>query len=340
MANMETRTPTTDPVPAIENSETAPSRSQGRRWAVAALIVLAFITPFILSDYHDSQLALVFALAVAVLGLNLLTGYAGLISVGHGALMGIGGYTTVGLAVNLGVPYPVGLLAGMVLCALAGFVLGLPSLRLSGLYLALVTIGFAIVFPSLIKRFEGITGGVSGLTFMTPDAPFGIPLSSAQWVYLLTLTVFLLAVVAVRNLVTGRVGRALDAIRQNELMAASNGIAVGRLKLTVFAVSSAIAGLAGGLYQLVVGSALPDTYVVTFSITLLTAAVVGGVRSIAGAIIGAAFIVYVPDYAAAVGDRGPQLVYAIALLVIVYLARNGVAGAVSSLWRKVTASRS
>lgn len=305
---------------------------RGRAVAIAA----AFALTFLLTDYVLSQLAITLALALAVLSLNLLTGYTGLISVGHGALMGIGGYATVSLAVNAGVPYPLGLLAGMVLCGVAGLILGLPSLRLSGLYLALVTLGFAIIFPALLKRWEPVTGGVSGLLYLTPEAPGPLPLTSAQWIFILTLAGFVTGAYALRRLVTGRTGRALSAIRRSELMAAANGIPVGRIKLTVFTVSACIAGLAGGLYQLAIGSALPDTYVVTFSIMLLAAAVVGGVRSIVGALVGAAFIVWVPDYASMVGDRGPQLVVAIALMLVIYLAPGGVARASTDLFSHLT----
>lgn len=311
-------------------------------WAVAAprlpfavLLVLALLYPFYFSDYSDFQMALIFSLAIAVLGLNLLTGFTGLISVGHGALMGVGAYTTIILAVKFGVPSPLGVVAAAVICFGLGLLLGIPSLRVSGLYLALMTLGFALIFPSLVTRFAGLTGGVDGLNHNPPDAPLGLPLSSAQWLYLVTLIALVAAMFAVRGLVNGRIGRALHSIQTNELMAAANGVRVARTKILVFAVSSVLAGVGGALYQLNLGPVIPDTYQLALSITLLTAAVVGGVRTVLGAVVGSAFVVYAPEYASGLGARGPQLIYAVSLLVVVYLFRSGVVGGLQRAWERV-----
>lgn len=305
------------------------------RWAPIAVIFLAILVPFVLDDYTNYLLSLVLSMGIAVLSLNLLTGYTGLISLGHGALMGIGGYATVSMSVNLGVPWPVGIVAGSLMCGVVGLILGLPSLRLRGLFLALVTLGFAIVFPAILKRGGEATGGISGIPFITPSAPVWTGLTSPQWFYLISLLLFVLAAFGVRGVVRGRVGRALDAVRRDELMAASVGISPGRLKLKVFVLSSMIAGLAGGIHQVIIGSALPDSYVVTFSISLLTAAVVGGVRSISGALVGAGFIILVPDIASQLGDRGVQIIYAVTLMAVIYLFPAGVHGAVVAIFRRI-----
>lgn len=309
-----------------------------RRTLLALLLLIAVLYPFYFSDYSNYQLARVFSLAIAVLSLNLLTGFTGVISVGHGALMGLGAYTMLILHDKADVPTPAGLVVAAVVCFAVGLALGFPSLRISGLYLALVTLGFAIIFPPLVKRFSDLTGGVTGINYTPPDAPFGLALTSAQWLYLITLAAMVVAMFAVRRLVRGRTGRALSAIRTNELMAAANGVPIGRTKVLVFATSAALAGVAGCLYQLVIGPVLPDAFVLTLSITLITAAVVGGVSTILGAVVGAAFVVYAPDYASDIGDRGPALVYAIALLVVVYFFRSGVVGGVEKAGHRLVAA--
>lgn len=315
---------------------TAPAgrRSTIARWIPIAVIIAAIAVPFVFDDYTNYLLSLVLSTGIAVLSLNLLTGYTGLISIGHGALMGIGGYTMASMFANLGVPWPIGIVVGALLCGVVGFILGLPSLRLSGLFLALVTLGFAIVFPAILKRGGEVTGGISGIPFVAPSAPGWTGLTSPQWYYLISLLLFVLVALGMRGVVRGRVGRALDAVHRSELMAASVGISPGRLKLKVFVLSSMIAGLAGGIHQVIIGPALPDSYVVTFSISLLTAAVVGGVRSITGALIGAAFIVLVPDIASQLGDRGVQIIYAVALMAVIYLFPAGVYGAVVAIFRR------
>ncbi|MBO1901539.1 branched-chain amino acid ABC transporter permease [Leucobacter weissii] len=305
------------------------------RWAPVVVIVLAILIPFVFDDYTNYLLSLVLSTGIAVLSLNLLTGYTGLISIGHGALMGIGGYATASMFVNLGLPWPIGIVAGTLLCGIVGFILGLPSLRLSGLFLALVTLGFAIVFPAILKRGGEATGGISGIPLVTPSAPAWTGLTSPQWYYLVSLVLFVLVALGMRGVVRGRIGRALDAVHRDELMAAAVGISPGRLKLKIFVLSSMLAGFAGGIHQVIIGPALPDAYVVTFSISLLTAAVVGGVRSITGALIGAAFIVLVPDIASQLGDRGVQLIYAVALMVVIYLFPVGVYGAVVAIVRRI-----
>lgn len=315
----------------------APAQRPGAvvRWIPIVVIAAAIVIPFVFDDYTNYLLSLVLSMGIAVLSLNLLTGYTGLISIGHGALMGIGGYTTVSLFAHLGIPWPIGMIAGALLCGIVGFILGLPSLRLSGLFLALVTLGFAIVFPAILKRGGEATGGISGIPFVTPSAPAWTGLTSPQWFYLISLALFVLVALGMRGVVRGRIGRALDAVHRNELMAASVGISPGRLKLKIFVLSSMLAGFAGGIHQVIIGPALPDSYVVTFSISLLTAAVVGGVRSITGALIGAAFIVLVPDIASQLGDRGVQIIYAVALMVVIYLFPAGVYGAAVAIGRRI-----
>lgn len=317
----------------VTTAEDAPSRSALTRVAPLGLLVVGAAAPFILSDYANFQLTRVLAIALAVLGLNLLAGYAGQLSVGHGALMGLGGYTTVILWGETGLPYFFALLAATMVGFVAGLIFGIPSLRVGGYYLALITLGLALIFPAMLRQFSDLTGGALGYLILSPDAPDALPLTRAQWLYLLTFVVFVVAFILVRRLVSGRFGRALDAIRENETMAATNGIRVGIIKATVFAISSALAALAGGLYQLLLGPATTETYQFGLSVLLLTACVIGGARSLYGALIGAAFVIYVPDLAAGLGDKGTQLIYSLVLLLFVYFVGGGLTG----LWIRTRA---
>jgi branched-chain amino acid transport system permease protein len=299
-------------------------RRTGRPASIAAICVIALLA-FYLSDYSLFQLSRVLAIAIAVLSLNLLTGFTGQISVGHGALFGIGAYVVAVLTVKLSVPYGIAMVAAAAGCFAVGLLIGIPALRIRGLYLGLLTLGLAVTLPPLLKRIPDITGGVYGLNVVTPDAPLGLPLTSAQWTYLLGVALLAGSMLVLRNLSRGRFGRACDALRTSEAMAASSGVGVGRLKIVVFAISAAMAGVGGGIYQLVLGATTPDTFAVTLSLSLITASILGGIRSLWGAVIGAAFVVYVPDEAAALGDSAPQFVYAGVLLAVIYLLPGGVA---------------
>jgi branched-chain amino acid transport system permease protein len=295
------------------------------RVLVGAVLLAAVATPFLFDDYSLFQLGRVICIGIAVISLDLLTGHAGQISAGHGALFGLGAYTSVIFIHHLALPYPAAVLVGVVLCFFVGLLLGLPALRIKGLSLGLVTLALAMLFPAVLKSLSGLTGGVFGLGIQPPQAPAGLPLTSGQWLYLFDLAALAVVLLLMSNLVQSRFGFGLAAIHTNEDMAASIGINVPRSKVLAFALSSALAGFAGGLYQLSIGTATPDTFTFTLSLSLLFAAVVGGLRSRLGSLIGAAFVIYVPDYTATLGDRGPQLVYALALLLVVYLMPGGIA---------------
>jgi branched-chain amino acid transport system permease protein len=326
--------------PAGRAAVDAPRPATGHRRALVrvgavALVAIAVLVPFSFSDYSLFQFSRVMTLGMAVLALNLLLGQAGQISVGHGALLGIGAYATVILMNKASVPYPLALVAATAVCFVAGAIVGLPALRLRGFYLGLVTLGLAIVLPGVIKEFEGLTGGVSGIGAAPPEAPGGIDLTPAQWLYLVDLAVLIVVLVVVGRLTRGRVGRAMDALRRNELMATAYGVRLGRLKTAVFAVSAAITGLGGGLYQLTLGTATPDSYTLMLSLLLLAAACIGGLRSRWGAIVGAAFVVYVPDVSSDVNPSASQLMFAVALLAAIYLLPDGIAGLPPRLLQRV-----
>jgi branched-chain amino acid transport system permease protein len=311
-------------------------------WGVA--LIVAVILPFVVSDFDLFDLSRLMTLAMAIAGLNLLMGHSGQVSVGHGAIFGIGGYAALISVANLGWPWWVGVIVAGVSCLLFGTLLGIPALKMGGGNLGLLTIAVAAIFPLLVIRLEPITGGTVGLYLpgAAIAAPEGSGLTDAQFQFFVCLIGLAVVLLLLRNLVTGRMGRALAAVRTSPLLAAANGINVNRVKLTAFAVSSAAAGVGGALYALILALAVPDSYLISFSITLLTASVVGGSRTWAGAVIGAAIAVYLPTLAEGfVGGQAAgnwsQLIYAVGLAVCLIFAPAGLAGSAQSLARRAAA---
>jgi branched-chain amino acid transport system permease protein len=274
------------------------------------------------APYANSRLSLIFTYAVAVLGLNLLTGYTGQISLAQGAFFGLGAYLTAICVQREIVPWPVTLIGSAVLAAVAGAVLGLPALRVRGLYLAVITLAVAIAFPPVVKRMAGLTGGFTGISVTVPGLG---PLAVDQNVYYLCLIVLCLAAWLVHGLRTGPVARSFAAVRESELLATTFGLRVPRLKLQAFAVGSGLAGVAGCLYSLNFGFVAPDSFAVGLSLNLVIAMVVGGSRSIAGAVLGAAFIVVAPEIATGINDHLTGVIYGAALLICLYLLPGGIA---------------
>ena len=309
-----------------------------RRVLIAGAWLIAASLAFILEDFDLFQLSRVICIGIAVIGLNLLTGHAGLLSAGQGAIVGLGAYTTVILMYHLDTNWILAVVASTVLCLVFGLLLGLPALRIKGIPLVIVTLSLAILFPPLVKRMTELTGGHNGIGLVQPQAPFRLDLAIPQWLYLLNLAVLAAVLVVMNNLLRSRYGRALSSLRTSEPLALSVGVAVRRTKIITFGISSALAGLGGGLYMLLIGFATADTFGFALSLGIIFAVVVGGVRSWMGSLLGAAFVVYVPDYTASLGDRGPQLVYAVALLLTVYLFPTGLAGIGRTLlyrWQQV-----
>jgi len=275
--------------------------------------------------------------AIAILGLSLLIGFNGQISLGHGAFFAIGAYTTAILMASFDVPYWATLPVSAVVCAAVGFLIGLPALRLGGLYLALTTFSLAVAIPQVLKYklVEDWTGGVQGLVIDKPDPPFGLDLSPDQWLYLFTLAVGCVLFVIAWNLVHGRIGRAMMAIRDHALAAEAMGINIALLKTRTFAVSAMFTGLAGSLSAIAVQFVAPDSFGIFVSIFLFVGLVAGGVSSIGGTIIGAMFIEFVPNLADAVSKAAPGAVYGIILIGIMFLMPDGAGGFLWSLWRRI-----
>jgi branched-chain amino acid transport system permease protein len=290
---------------------------------VAALAV-AILIPFFFAPFRNNQFSLVLAYSVAVLGLNLLVGYNGQISLGHGFFFALGAYTSALLIAKASVPYLLTVPAAGAVAFAAGFVFGVPALRLRGLYLALVTLSLAVVAPQLIKRFDGLTEGTSGLSVNQPTSP-GFGLADDQYIYFLTLAIAAVMFLLAWNLVRGQTGRSVMAIRDNEIPAKAMGIDIARVKTQVFAVSAGFAGVAGALYVFTVGFVAPESFTVTLSLGLLAAMVVGGLGSVTGAVFGALFIEFVPTWAGDVNEALTGVIYGGVLIAFMFVLPGGVA---------------
>jgi branched-chain amino acid transport system permease protein len=308
---------------------------------IAVLLLAACALPLVVSDYRVFQFNLVLVYAIALLGLNLLTGYNGQISLGHGAFYAIGAYCAAILMDKFGVPYWATLPVAAVVCLVVGFLFGLPALRLEGLYLALATFALGVSLPSLLKyhNLEKWTGGVQGIVINKPEPPFGLPINADQWLYYFTLAVTVLMFVLAWNLLRGRIGRAMVAIRDQHIAAEAMGIHTAMVKSLAFGVSAMYTGVAGALGAIAIQYVAPDSFNIFVSIIFLVGIVIGGLASISGAIYGALFIQFVPNIADEISRAAPWAIFGIFLLGFVYLMPMGVAGAVrmglARLQRKV-----
>jgi branched-chain amino acid transport system permease protein len=321
--------------------------------AFVALAVVAFALPAFISDFRAQQFAYVGIYTIALIGLNVLTGYTGQISLGHGAFMAIGGYTTAILIADHGVKDIWTIPIAALVAGAAGFLFGLPALRLSGLYLALATFAIAVATPAVIKKFEGFTGGGSGINLfglpeltgsIAPVTVLGQELNFNNWLYYLAWTLVLVLYVLAWLLLRGRTGRAFRAVRDSETAALSSGVDLARYKTLAFAVSAAYAGVAGSLFAIATTFVNPDTFPIALSIFLLVGVVVAGLGSLAGPVAGAIFIYFmqaswaqdmdklIPDWLPFFGDLNtsspgaPAVVFGVVLILIMFLLPTGVAG--------------
>lgn len=315
----------------------------GRRFNVVVLvaILLACAVPFGISDYWVFQLTLIVANSIALLGLNLLTGYNGQISLGHSAFYAIGAYTTAILMDKFNVPYALTIPLSGLLCFGAGYAFGKPALRLAGIYLALATFALGVCLPQLLKykHAEHWTGGVQGISVLKPDAPFGLPLSPDHWLFLLAFAIMLGMFYAARNLLAGHTGAALIAIRDNPIAAAAMGIDIARYKTITFGISALYTGVAGSLTTLAIQFVAPDSFHSGLSITFLVGIVVGGLASIPGAIYGAIFIQFLPLIAEKVSKAAPQAISGVLLIACVYALPYGIAGLITKLAPRFSAAK-
>ncbi|MEO3470774.1 branched-chain amino acid ABC transporter permease [Roseomonas sp. CAU 1739] len=292
-------------------------------FAVVAAAPLAFA-----SSYQLFQLTLAATYAIAILGLNIVTGFNGQISLGHGAFYAVGAYTTAILMTHFDVPYWATLPIAALVCGAIGFGVGFPALRLGGLYLALTTFSLAVAVPQILK-YKGVeewTGGVQGAFLVKPDAPSFTGLDNDQYLYLFVLVIAALLFIMAANLLHSRIGRAMRSIRDHPTAAQAMGMDIARIKTRTFALSAGITGLAGALSAIAVEFVAPDSFSVELSINLFVGMVVGGVGSIIGPIFGGLFVVFVPNLAESVSRAAPGVIYGVILIFFLYLLPQGFAG--------------
>jgi branched-chain amino acid transport system permease protein len=324
-------------------------------WAIrlvlfAAGVAVLALLPRLIGNFRASQLALVAIYFIALLGLNILTGYSGQISLGHGAFMAIGGYTTAILMSDQGLElaghtfssdmrdiYTIPI-AGVV-AGVAGLLFGIPALRLSGLYLALATFAIGVALPSVLKKAEALTGGSSGINLFglprltglgVETTVLGRTITFNDWLYYLSWTIAAVLLIVAWALLQGRLGRALRAIRDSELAAAASGINLATYKTLAFGISAFYAGVAGSLFAISVTFVNPDVFPITLSIFLLVGVVIGGLGSLSTLVFGAAFIVFLPDVAQRISKSpgAPSIIYAAVLIAAMFILPTGVGGLV------------
>ena len=305
--------------------------NQRRRWfrtaALAAGIIVLAVLPLNSTAYTNYQIALVATYAVAILGLNLVSGYAGQISLGQSAFFGLGAYCAAIATVRAGWPLPASFLLACILPAAVGVLVAIPAVRLRGHGLAIFTLALPLIGVALAKRFNGLTGGSEGLSARIARAPAWTGLDTDQWTYYVVLAIagalFLLA----RNMVIGRLGRALSTIRENEVVAVSMGISAHRYKGLAFAMAAAYGGAAGWLYVYTIGFVSPVEMELLLSINLLAVMIVGGMGSVLGSLLGGVLYVYVPVVAGTVDPVRTTLLYGAILLLVLFTAPGGIARA-------------
>ena len=260
-----------------------------------ALFALSLcIAPFVLDNYWLYLACLVAINVASATGLNILTGYTGLVSLGQAAFMAVGAYTVGWMQLNLGTPFLLNLVAGGIIAAAVGILVGIPSLRVKGLYLAIATIAASFILHFIFVNWESVTNGNSGLT-LTPASFFGTPLTDYSQLYFVFVPITALMVLGAANLFRTRVGRAFIAIRDRDISAEVLGISLLRYKLTSFAISSFYAGVAGGMWAYFFRVVTPESFPFVYSIFFLAAIIVGGMGTILGGILGAVFMTLVPE---------------------------------------------
>jgi len=303
-------------------------RPGARPLLIGAAIVVAIVIPLVARSFIVFQLTQVMIYGLAILGLNLLTGFNGQFSLGHSAFYGLGAYTAAILMHHYEVPYYLTLPAAGGLCFVVGFLFGLPALRLQNLYLALATFALAIAMPQILKYhgLEEWTGGVQGLVVDQPDPPAFLPFDTDQWLYYLTLAVVLVLFAVAANLIRSRTGRAMMAIRDHPIAAAAMGINTSLYKTLTFGVSAFYTGVAGALGALAVAFVAPDSFSFLLSISLLVGLVIGGVSSIPGCLFGGLFVLYVPNIAESLSIGLAGAIYGVILLLVIFVMPAGAAG--------------
>ncbi len=310
--------------------------------AAVVIGVVALGLPFVASGFQSLELSYALIFAVAIMGLNILTGYSGQISLGHGAFIAIGAYVTAILEHRFNVNYLATIPVAAVVCAILGFLIGLPALRLEGIYLALATFALGVATPNILKKPVALTGGVKGIILPPVTSPTDL-LSDEQFFYLVCLAIAALMFLVAWSILRGRTGRAWRAIRDGELAALSFGVNLSFYKTLAFAMSAAYAGVAGSLYGIATGFVSADAYPFQLSIGLLVGAIIGGLGTLEGAIIGGVLTEFLPIYAQQLlfpiskqaANAAPGAVQGLLLLAIMFFARDGIAGLIRAAYYRL-----
>ena len=282
------------------------AKHSGHVFWYAALLALLLAAPWLFAEYWLAQLTFVLIYSIAGLGLMLLAGFTGLFSLGHAAFLGVGAYTQAVLT-NAGLPFPIALACAAGLSAAVGLVVGLPALRVKGIYLGMATLSFGFIVEEVLARWESVTGGNSGIHIKKPDM-FGWVLETGDQFYWLCLVITVAATLGILNLLRSPTGRAFVAIRDSEISAQSMGIHLAYYKTLSFALSAALAGIAGALYAHKLQFISPDQFSLLQSVDLLLMIVIGGAGSVHGAFLGAIFLISMPQAIAMVKDYLPDAV--------------------------------
>ncbi|MCX7273560.1 MAG: branched-chain amino acid ABC transporter permease [Burkholderiales bacterium] len=321
------------------NQDITLARHAGHRFWYGALMAALLVAPWVLPEYWLAQVSFVLIYAIAGLGLMLLAGYTGQVSIGHAAFMGVGAYTQAVLSA-MGWPFPLALAASTALSALVGVVVGVPALRVKGIYLGIATLAFGFIVEEVLARWESVTGGNAGIHLKAPNL-FGWKLDTNESFYYLCLVLCVAITLGVLNLLRSPTGRAFVAIRDSEISAQSMGIHLAWYKGLSFALSAAVAGIAGALYAHKMGFISPDQFSLQQSVELLLLVVVGGLGFVHGAFLGAIFVISMPQLIALAKDLLPPaigqaaglqgVVYGVVLVAFVLFEPMGLYGR----WLKV-----
>lgn len=312
---------------------------------LAVLAVAILLLPGLTANYRTYQFGLVGVFLIALLGLNILTGMTGQISLGHGAFMGIGAYTTTILVVDHGVNDLVTIPLAGVIAGVAGLAFGLPATRFAGPYLALATFAIPLSFIGLLKRFADFSGGGIGKQLPSLHTELGLGWNPSVWYFALCWGVALVMLPLALVIVRGRFGRALRAVRDSEIASTANGISTAGIKTAAFGISAFYCGVAGALYAIGLAYVNPDVFQIDLSILLLVGIVLGGAGSMWGMLFGALFVVFIRiSWGPALLDQVDRIhhidtrasgsslvVYGLILLAVLYVAPAGMAGLVRSL---------
>lgn len=320
------------------------------RTLIALVVVLAAAAAIWgggLSPYPLGQLTRVLIYAIAIAGLNIATGYMGLLSVGHSAFFGLGAFTTGILIVHGGWSGWSTIPVAFVVCLIVGLLVGLPALRIRGLYLAMVTLALGVAFPELVAHFDELTGGPSGMiirrTDLRPPAWTGLGLGQKDvWAYWLAVILLAIVLYVTARLVHSRYGLAMTAVRQDEIAASAYGINVAVVKTAMFGLSGAMTGVAGSVFALYLGSLFAEgSFTVLAAISLVIGLVIGGERTVLGPLLGAVVIIYVPEITADIGQgQASPVLFATALIAVTFLAPAGIVGGLTRVGRRFMVLRS